>query len=83
MTETRGTTATPDRARPGRGGGGPIAKLGLLIRQVIAELRKVTWPTRQQLLTYWAVVLVFVVVMIAIVSVMDLAFGQAVFWLLG
>ena len=34
-------------------------------RQVIAELRKVVWPTQQQLVTYLIVVLVFVLVMIA------------------
>ena len=31
------------------------------IRQVVAELRKVIWPTRKELVTYTSVVLVFVV----------------------
>ena len=35
-------------------------------RQVVAELRKVVWPTQQQLVTYLIVVLVFVLVMIAL-----------------
>lgn len=48
-------------------------------RQVVAELRKVVWPTQKQLVTYFIVVLVFVLVMIAIVSLLDLAFGRAVF----
>ena len=48
-------------------------------RQVIAELRKVVWPTQQQLITYFIVVMVFVLVMMAIVSVLDLAFGKLVF----
>ena len=52
-------------------------------RQVVAELRKVVWPTQQQLVTYLIVVLVFVVVMIAYVSVLDLAFGKAVFAIFG
>ncbi len=52
-------------------------------RQVVAELRKVVWPTQQQLVTYFLVVLVFVLVMIAYVSVLDLAFGKGVFWLFG
>jgi preprotein translocase subunit SecE len=52
-------------------------------RQVVAELRKVVWPTQQQLITYLIVVLVFVLVMIAYVSVLDLAFGKAVFALFG
>jgi preprotein translocase subunit SecE len=77
VTETRGSTATPERARPEKqgDGGGPIARVGLFYRQVIAELRKVIWPTRQQLITYWTVVLVFVLAIIGIVSVFDLGIG--------
>ena len=52
-------------------------------RQVIAELRKVVWPTQQMLVTYFLVVLVFVLVMIAYVSVLDLGFGKAVFAIFG
>jgi len=48
-------------------------------RQVVAELRKVVWPTRQQLITYFWVVLVFVAVMMTLVSLLDLGFGKAVF----
>ena len=49
------------------------------LRQVVAELRKVVWPTQQQLITYFFVVLVFVVVVMALVTVLDLAFGKLVF----
>jgi len=52
-------------------------------RQVVAELRKVVWPTQQQLVTYFIVVMVFVLAMIAYVSVLDLAFGKAVFKIFG
>jgi preprotein translocase subunit SecE len=52
-------------------------------RQVVAELRKVVWPTQQQLITYFLVVMVFVLVLIAYVSVLDLGFGKFVFWLFG
>ena len=48
-------------------------------RQVVAELRKVVWPTQQQLITYFIVVLVFVVVVMSIVSLLDLGFGKLVF----
>jgi preprotein translocase subunit SecE len=48
-------------------------------RQVVAELRKVVWPTQEQLTTYFLVVMVFVLVMMAFVSVLDLAFGKLVF----
>jgi preprotein translocase subunit SecE len=48
-------------------------------RQVVAELRKVVWPTRPQLITYFWVVLVFVVVVMTLVALLDLGFGKAVF----
>jgi len=52
-------------------------------RQVVAELRKVVWPSQQQLVTYFIVVMVFVLAMIAIVSALDLGFGKAVFAIFG
>jgi preprotein translocase subunit SecE len=52
-------------------------------RQVVAELRKVVWPTQKELVTYFVVVLVFVVVIMAIVSLLDLGFGKLVFKVFG
>ena len=52
-------------------------------RQVVAELRKVVWPTQQQLVTYFVVVLVFVMVIMTIVSLLDLGFGKLVFKVFG
>lgn len=51
-----------------------FARIALFIRQVFAELRKVVTPTRQELLKYVAVVLGFVVVMMALVYGLDLVF---------
>ncbi|MEJ1154980.1 MULTISPECIES: preprotein translocase subunit SecE [Microbacterium] len=51
-----------------------FARFALFIRQVFAELRKVVTPTRQELLKYTAVVLGFVVVMMAIVYGLDFVF---------
>ncbi|QIK74446.1 preprotein translocase subunit SecE [Nocardioides piscis] len=48
-------------------------------RQVVAELRKVVWPTQEQLVTYFLVVMVFVLAMMAFVAVLDVAFGKLVF----
>lgn len=48
-------------------------------RQVVAELRKVVYPTREQLVTYFFVVLTFVLVMIAIISLLDLGLGKLAF----
>jgi preprotein translocase subunit SecE len=48
-------------------------------RQVVAELRKVVWPTQEQLITYFIVVMVFVLVMMTIVSLLDLGLGKLAF----
>ena len=48
-------------------------------RQVVAELRKVVYPTQEQLVTYFIVVMVFVVFMMALVSVLDLSLGKLAF----
>jgi len=46
-------------------------------------MRKVIWPTRHELTTYTSVVIVFVLVMIAIISVLDYGFGRLMFWVFG
>jgi preprotein translocase subunit SecE len=56
---------------------GPV----LFYRQVVAELRKVVWPTQQQLVTYFFVVMAFVVFMMALVAGLDLVIGKLVFQL--
>ncbi len=50
---------------------GPLGRLALFYRQVIAELRKVVYPSRDELLRYTVIVLVFVIVMISYVSLVD------------
>ena len=61
---------------PSRGIRSWPSRMALFFRQVIAELRKVVWPTRNQLVTYTVVVLVFVLAMMGIVAALDLAFSQ-------
>jgi preprotein translocase subunit SecE len=55
----------------------------LFIRQIAAELRKVIWPTRNELVTYTVVALVFVIVMTAIVTSLDYGFTKLMFVLFG
>ena len=62
---------------------GIVARVGLFYRQIISELRKVVWPTRKQLSTYTAVVLVFVTFIIAVVSLLDLVLTKIVFLVFG
>ena len=41
------------------------------VRQVIAELKKVVWPTRDELTTFFVVVIVFVLAMMVFSGVVD------------
>ncbi|MBT1018642.1 preprotein translocase subunit SecE [Canibacter sp. lx-72] len=52
-----------------------VMRIVLFIKEVIAELKKVTTPTRKQLWNYFLVVLGFVLIMMAFVWLLDQAFG--------
>ena len=69
--------ATPSQRRGSakRERTGPVR----FVRESIGELRKVVYPTGQQVLQYFVVVLVFVLFVIAYVSLLDLGFGTAIF----
>jgi preprotein translocase subunit SecE len=58
-------------------------RVALFYRQVLNELRKVVWPSRNMLTTYTAVVLVFVTFVIAVVSLFDLGLTQLVLFIFG
>jgi preprotein translocase subunit SecE len=66
-TAKRDGPAKPERTTPVK-----------FVRQSVGELRKVVYPTGQQLINYFVVVLVFVLFVIAYVSVLDLALGAAI-----
>jgi preprotein translocase subunit SecE len=72
---------TPTRDR--KESPGFFARIFRFLREVVAELRKVIWPTRKQMITYTAVVLVFVAFMVALIAGLDLALGQGVSALFG
>jgi preprotein translocase subunit SecE len=52
--------------------------IGRFLREVVAELRKVIWPGRRELITYTTVVIVFVAFIVALVAGLDLGFAKAV-----
>ncbi len=53
------------------------------LREVTIELRKVTWPTKQQVVTYTGVVIVFVTIMALLVQALDLGFTRLVILIFG
>jgi preprotein translocase subunit SecE len=84
--------ATPERGGASGGSRGPgllarltglLARIGLYYRQVVAELRKVIWPTRKELVNYTWVVLIFVAIMIGFVSLCDWGFSKAILKVFG
>ena len=47
---------------------------------MIDELRKVVWPTSNELWTYFLVVVVFIAAIMAFTGVLDFAFDRLVMW---
>jgi preprotein translocase subunit SecE len=71
-----------EKATPKQKGGavehkrtGPVT----FVRQSVGELRKVVYPTGPQLANYFVVVLIFVLFIIAYVTLLDLGIGAAIF----
>jgi preprotein translocase subunit SecE len=62
-------TAKKAADRPSRN---PFAFVWNYLKQVVAELRKVIWPNRKQMINYTAVVLVFLAFMVALIGLVDL-----------
>ncbi len=46
------------------------------LKEVVAELKKVTWPTRKDLVSYTIAVIVFVILISVVVGVLDFVFQQ-------
>ena len=53
------------------------------LKQVVGELRKVIWPNRKQMINYTAVVLAFLVFMVALVAGADYGFARLVLLVFG
>lgn len=76
------TRPTPKRARKEKQAS-LIDRLVRFMREVWAELRKVIWPGRQQMITYTTVVLAFVVFMVALVAGLDVLFLKGIEFVFG
>ena len=64
---------------------GAAGRRGLMrfLREVIAELGKVVWPGRRELIVYTSVVIVFMAFMVALVAGLDILFAQGVLAVFG
>ena len=81
-TQTRGQSAER-RSGSGRAAKQDRTTPALFARQVAAELRKVIWPTRNELATYTMVAVVFIIVMSTFVLLLDWGFTKLMFWFFG
>ena len=70
-TRARATSRSRTDASPGIFG-----RIVRRFRETVAELQKVIWPTRKELLTYTTVVVVFVALVMAFVASLDLGFTK-------
>jgi preprotein translocase subunit SecE len=68
-------TAEKAADRPSRN---PFIFVWTYLLQVIAELRKVIWPNRKQMISYTSVVLVFLAFMVALIGLVDLGLARLV-----
>ncbi|HEV3472651.1 MAG TPA: preprotein translocase subunit SecE, partial [Actinomycetota bacterium] len=75
--------ATAPRPTPAAPANRPRTKPREFVKEVIAELRKVAWPSRQEVIAYSIVVLVSVIVIAAMIFGMDYVFTQGVLELFG
>ncbi|MEE0940711.1 MAG: preprotein translocase subunit SecE [Bifidobacteriaceae bacterium] len=58
-------------------------RIGLFIKQIFAEMRKVVTPTGKELLGWTTAVFVFVLFLMFFVTGMDFGIGKLVFWAFG
>jgi preprotein translocase subunit SecE len=82
-----GTRGSGRTGRKRDQGGNPLSRffrsLSLFISQILDELRKVVRPTREELVNYTVVVIVFVSLIMGIVAAIDFGFTKLVLWVFG
>jgi preprotein translocase subunit SecE len=83
---TKNGSGTAKKTAKKRGDGSssnPFAYVWNYLKQVVAELRKVIWPNRKQMVSYTIVVLVFLAFMVALIGGVDLGVGKLVMLVFG
>jgi len=69
--------------KPGDRSANPFVFVYNYLKQVVAEMRKVIWPNRKQMLTYTSVVLAFLAFMVALVGLADFGLAKLVLLVFG
>jgi preprotein translocase subunit SecE len=74
----KGKAKAAKKTGPEKGRPNPFAFVWTYLAQVVAEMRKVIWPNRKQMVSYTSVVLVFLVFMVALIGVVDIGWAALV-----
>jgi preprotein translocase subunit SecE len=69
---------TAKKTGPEKGWRNPFTFVFNYLKQVVAELRKVIWPNRKQMISYTTVVLVFLAFMVTLIGLVDLGLVKLV-----
>ncbi|OBA72412.1 preprotein translocase subunit SecE [Mycobacterium sp. 1554424.7] len=75
--------AKTSKRKPGDRSANPFMFVYNYLKQVVAEMRKVIWPNRRQMLTYTSVVLAFLAFMVAVVGLADFGLAKLVLLVFG
>lgn len=62
---------------------GVVKRTGKFLRDVVFELKRVSWPTRKELTRYTVVVVVTVIFVAIFLSIVDLGISELVRMILG
>ncbi|MGB3698222.1 MAG: preprotein translocase subunit SecE [Gordonia sp. (in: high G+C Gram-positive bacteria)] len=54
----------------------PFVRIWIFLKQVVSEMRKVVWPTRNEMVNYSIAVFVFVVLITAMTAGLDIGFAK-------
>jgi preprotein translocase subunit SecE len=80
---TKKAKAAKKPRKPGDRSANPFVFVYNYLKQVVAEMRKVIWPNRKQMLTYTSVVLAFLAFMVALVGLADFGLAKLVLLVFG
>ena len=72
------TPKVAKKSAPDKGRTNPFVFVWTFLKQVVAELRKVIWPNRKQMVSYTSVVLVFLAFMVALIGGVDLGLAKLI-----
>ncbi|MCV7103358.1 preprotein translocase subunit SecE [Mycobacterium palustre] len=81
--KTKKAKAAKKPKKAGQRSANPFVFVYNYLKQVVAEMRKVIWPNRKQMLTYTSVVLAFLAFMVALVGLADFGLAKLVLLVFG